>query len=220
MGRQDTLEQLSGYTQDQRGLVDPGPGERARHQRPAARALPTHRPPRKGGKGRLPVPPRCPSSPPGHLGGLLQLDPQRLACERDRDPVPDAIASHATAAHLYGLGVLFPRPYEFTVPAIRRTRRKDLRLHVAAVGRGEWESLEGLPVTRPLRSVADLPATHHDPDHIGHVMVDALERRLTTEAEPHKALAKFSRDLGGPAGDGEYVVSFLREQSSREVWAS
>src|SRR5919106_1406450 len=209
MGRQDTLDRLADYTQDQHGLVTRAQvnavGISDQLLEHYLRAGDLERVARGVYRFRRDVP--LPHQ--DVWAAWLQLDPERPAWERSRAPAPDAIASHATAAHIYGLGVLFPHPYEFTVTSARRIRCKDLRLYVAAVGRGQWESLDGLPVTRPPRIVTDRLTTHRDLDHIGHVVVDALERHLTTETELADAIAGFSPDLGGSPGDGRYVIGLL-----------
>ena len=217
MGRQATLDRMSEYTQDQHGLITRAQAlalaisdQLLEHY---LRAGDLERVARGVYRFRRDVP-----LPDQDIwAAWLQLAPERPAWERDREPVPDAIASHATAAHLYGLGVLFPHPFEFTLTRARRTRRRELRLYVAAVARDEWESLDGLPATRPLRIVTDLLSTHRDPDHVAHAMVDALDRGLVTEADLRGALASFSSELGGPAGDGDYVLGYLREQAAGEL---
>jgi hypothetical protein len=125
--------------------------------------------------------------------------------------------SHASAADLYELGVLFPERHEFTVTSPKRTRRADVRLHRARLSESEWEVRDGLPVTRPQRIVADLLADHRDTDHVAHVVADALGRELVTRAELESELGPFAAHHAGPDGDGSYMLGVLLAEDVAEL---
>ena len=69
--------------------------------------------------------------------------------------VPEAVASHGTAARVHGLAVTRPsRLQHVTVPLEkRRKRRPDLEFHTRAVQVGDVTVLDGVPVTSVRRTV-------------------------------------------------------------------
>lgn len=102
---------------------------------------------------------------PGHLelrAAWLQLDPATPAWQRLRSD-DTAVVSHRSAAALYGLGDLIADTHEFTVARRVQTRRADVRLYRRPVPRADRDIVDGLPVTRPHRIVADLLTQHEDP---------------------------------------------------------
>ncbi|MFJ9178062.1 type IV toxin-antitoxin system AbiEi family antitoxin domain-containing protein [Streptomyces sp. NPDC102360] len=149
-------------------------------------------------------------APPARYLGLrvawLQLAPGVAAEDRG---TADGVVSHRSAAVLYGVGDFEPEPYEFTVPARRRTRRTDVALRVAALAEGEVEWRDELPVVRPARLVADLLAARHDGQHIGQVIVDLLGRRLVSRARLARAADAHAAAYGLPDADGAALLDHL-----------
>ena len=72
--------------------------------------------------------------------------------------VPQAVASHGTAARAHGLTVVRPSRVEHvTVPLEkRRKRRPDLEFHTRSIQVGDVVVLDGVPVTSIGRTVTDL----------------------------------------------------------------
>jgi predicted transcriptional regulator of viral defense system len=132
----------------------------------------------------------------------LALDPATPGWRRAA-PV-SGVVSHRSAARFYDLGDLTADVSEFLLATRRQTRRQDLRLHRGKVGNGEWEWVDGLPVTRPARIVTDLLIERTDPSAVATIAADALRLRHTTEDELVAALTTLGRrfrldGLGGPA---------------------
>lgn len=153
-------------------------------------------------------------------GAWLQLAPQLRAWERTSG---QGVVSHRSAAALYALGHLPADQHEFTVPARRQTRRPDVRIHVRAVHDGEWESLDGLLLTRPPRIAADLIRSREDPGAVAQVVADALRRGYATPGEFAVALAPGAAASGFRRGDGTALLRWLldlTEDPDKSRWLS
>ncbi len=131
----------------------------------------------------------------------LRLEPGRLAADRAADP--DAWVSHRSAARLYGLGDLPAERHEFTTVRRFQTSRDDVRFYRRSNGlpNSAWDVVEGLPVTRPHRIVADLLEQHTDGGHVAKIAADALRRQLASRDEVAATLAPYASRFGvsGPA---------------------
>lgn len=148
-----------------------------------------------------------PESPHDQLRAeWLALEPARLAAERIADEKPVGVVSHRSAAHLQQLGDLDADFHEFTVPTRRSTRSPDVKFHVATLERRDWRLENGLPVTRPLRTVVDLAAARIDGGHLATVVRDAILDGDTTRDEIEKALRPYAHHYGVPLGAGHQLV--------------
>ncbi len=116
----------------------------------------------------------------------LSLEPGRLAYERLADTLPFGVLSHATAAALHHAGDILDRQVEVTLPSRYRARRPEVRAHRGTLHRDEVTLVQGLPVTTPARTVADLLADGHDRDHVATVAADMLRQGAVSlvELEP------------------------------------
>ena len=149
------------------------------------------------------------STDPGHLelrAAWLQLDPTTPAWQRLRSD-DTAVVSHRSAAALYGLGDLIAAIHEFTVARRTQTRRPDVRLHLRPIPSADRAIVDGLPVTRPHRIVADLLTQHEDGSAISTIATDAIRARLTTAAQLRDALSPLARRYH--AKDGADLASQL-----------
>lgn len=137
----------------------------------------------------------------------LQLAP---GVDVDRRTVLDGVVSHASAATVYGVGLLEPVRHEFTVPLPRRvrSRRDDVVIHRRELGAGEVEWVEEVLVTVPTRMVADLAAQSMDGEHLAGVVADLLRKRLVSRGDLRSALAPHADRYGWP-GDGSGFLDYL-----------
>jgi predicted transcriptional regulator of viral defense system len=146
---------------------------------------------------------------PGHLdlrAAWLQLDPTVPAWQRVRsDEV--AVVSHRSAAELYGLGDLIADTHEFSVPVRTQTRRRDVRLYLRRVPPEDRDVVEGLPVTRAHRIVADLLAAYEDGSAVATIAVEAVRRGLTTPGQIAGSVAPLARRYH--VGDGAALADQL-----------
>jgi predicted transcriptional regulator of viral defense system len=101
------------------------------------------------------------------------------------------VVSHETALLLHGLSDVLPDRVDLTVPASWRGRRLQvpaiLRLHHADVADADRAWSGPVPVTTPLRTVADCVADHVQPDLVDQAVRDGLRRGLFTERELREA---------------------------------
>lgn len=67
----------------------------------------------------------------------------------------DAVASHATALAVYGLGDEMPASIHITIPHRLRKRRPGLIMHIADIGSNS-SSRDGVPVTSVVRTIVDV----------------------------------------------------------------
>ncbi|MFC8044215.1 type IV toxin-antitoxin system AbiEi family antitoxin domain-containing protein [Nocardia sp. NPDC057353] len=153
-----------------------------------------------------------PASPDDPLRAeWLAFEPARTAGDRIADEVPLGVVSHRSAARLQELGDLDADLSEFTVPRRRGTRSREVGLHVAELRPEDWRLANGLPVTRPLRTVVDLAEARVDGGHLALIVRDAILGGDTTRAELEEHLRPFAHHYGAPLGAGRLLVdSFIR----------
>lgn len=148
----------------------------------------------------------------------LQLAPDVPAWER----VPaQGVASHRSAADLYGLGNLSADQHEFTVAVRRQARRADVRIHVRPVGDDEWTYVRGLPATKPSRIAADLIRADEDPEAVAQIITDAIGRGYGDPAEFPGPLASYATSLGFRRNEGMSVFRWLLDLAgdpARSLW--
>lgn len=143
----------------------------------------------------------------------LALDPHRSAAERLACLDPGGVVSHRSAAWVHELGDIDADVKEFTVQARRRTRRPDHRFHVGHVAPGEWIRVDGLPVTSPLRTIADLAADRLDGGHLAGILCATLETGRATIVDVENTLKPHSRRYGLRRHDGQLLVEHLLNTS-------
>jgi predicted transcriptional regulator of viral defense system len=146
---------------------------------------------------------------PAHLElkvAWLQLAPDVVA--EDRTPAR-GVVSHTSAAALYGVGDFEPECFEFTVPRRKRTRRTDVVLHTATLDESEVDWVDQMAVTRPARTVGDLMRDRHDGEHVGRVLLDLLDKHLTTPAELAAAAGPHAAAYGLPSTGGKQFIAHL-----------
>jgi len=73
---------------------------------------------------------------------------------------------------------------------------------------GEWQVVDGLPVTRPSRLVADLLLAREDPSAVASIAAEALQQGESLQAMV-AAVAPYAGRYGEAAGDGQALVDYL-----------
>jgi hypothetical protein len=148
----------------------------------------------------------------GNPPDLLELRAAWLTTNPDRDPgaelVDGPVLSHAAAAQVWQAGDLSAWPVDVTVSHRRWSRQADVRFRVRTLADGDVTVVNGLPLTAPGRTVADLLVDRtggHDPGHVGKVAADLLSGRRDT----FTGLARHLDGRGGRLG--------LRGMSGRAV---
>jgi len=95
--------------------------------------------------------------------------------------------SHQTALFLHGLSDALPSRAHLTLPANWRRRRlripAGLELHYADVNEAQRSWVGSIPVTAPLRTLADCASTHLSRDLLEQAGEQASTRGIVTRAE-------------------------------------
>jgi len=157
-------------------------------------------------------------TPSDHLESLraawLSINPKLTAEERLRTQPNDAIASGRTASFLLGLGDLVPEPYQFTVPTRRQTQRKELVLRIKQLPPKSQTLREGLPVTTPEQTIADLIEERVDRSLVANVLADieSIDTIKTIEL-----LSPLAERNGFKRGDGEAFYAELECLARRDI---
>ena len=144
----------------------------------------------------------------------LALDPRRSAAERLASTDLGGVVSHRSAAWVHELGDIDADVKEFTVSARRRTRRPDHRFHIGCVAMGEWTRVGGLPVTNPLRTIADLAADRLDGGHLAGILRDTLDKGKASRGDIENVLEPHSRRYGLRRHDGQLLVEHLLDSKN------
>ena len=150
---------------------------------------------------------------PDHMdlrAAWLQLAPDLPAWERT---AKEGVVSHRSAAAMYGLGHLPADRHEFTLPKRRQTRRPDVRIHVRPFRDAEWNSLKGLPVTRPSRIASDLLWEHEDPEAVARLIADAIRPVYDYPGTFADSLAPHAAHFGLRRGDGLGLLRWLLDMT-------
>lgn len=165
---------------------------------------------------------RLAGAAPDRLGGLravwLALEPSTVAGARVSREDPSGVVSHRSAAVVHGLGDVEADVNQFTVGVRRRSRNPEVRLHTAALDRGSWTVVSGLPVTTVARTIADLASIRTDGGHLARVVSDGLSGLQVGLEEVASVLRPFAHYYGAPLGGGaELVDQFLVEAGIPEA---
>ncbi len=107
-----------------------------------------------------------------------------------------AVASHETAAALWGFRRGAAGPVEVTVPGRHRASRPGIRVHrTAALASGKVHRRQGIPLTAPARTLLDL-ARVLDDHALERAVDEAIVRRLVRERGLRAAVAGAHRRAG------------------------
>lgn len=110
------------------------------------------------------------------------------------------VASHESAAAVYDLGDLLPSKVHLTVPPDFRKRPPEgVTLHKTKLVASDVETREGVPVTKPLRTLADLALAHIDPEKLSAIVKDAVQKGLVENRELLALSSMLSEQAKRPA---------------------
>ena len=96
------------------------------------------------------------------------------------------VISHETALELFEISDVNPVKIHISVPRQYRTHRNvpaSYALHFADLEASDIMSFEGIPITKPVRTIRDCSTTHLGPALIRQAIDDALRKGLITRAE-------------------------------------
>jgi hypothetical protein len=81
------------------------------------------------------------------------------------------------------------------------------------VGDSDWLVVDGLPVTRPARTAADLLTDREDPTAVAQIVVDALRTNRENAAMVARTIASRAATFGYAKGDGRALLEWLLDLS-------
>lgn len=125
---------------------------------------------------------------------------------------PRAVLSHGSSAHLSGLLRSPPAETHVTVAGRRPRRRTGICVHrVADLHPADLWVRDGLPATRPARTIVDLAAAGWDEHALDRALAEAIAVRATTVEEVRAAMERAANPRGrgrleALLGDGPAVV--------------
>ena len=100
-----------------------------------------------------------------------------------------AVVSHESALVVFGIGEAMPGTIHVTVPGAFRGRRAGVTVHRGVVGPDERTTRNGIHVTTPLRTIADVALG--DPSGGLSALADALERGLVRRGQLERAASQY-----------------------------
>jgi hypothetical protein len=116
--------------------------------------------------------------------------------------VPDAVVSHQSAAVLLGVSGFRPGRLHITVPRHRGARSPLAKVHRSDLARADRSLRNGIPLTHPARTIADLSRCV-TPQLLVEAVDDVLCRRLTTLDRIPPATPTLRTVLEAWNGEGE-----------------
>jgi predicted transcriptional regulator of viral defense system len=130
--------------------------------------------------------------PEGDNEGLARL---RL-WSRNREGVPQAVASHETALKLHGLSDLMPENTHLSVPkGFRKPPPKGVVLHKTDLSDGDVEAWGGFGITTPLRTILDVARSREiSPEHLDSAVREAVTRGLVRRKILSEELSRMADD--------------------------
>lgn len=150
----------------------------------------------------------------------LALDPGRTVAERLQDE-KSAVICTTSAAAVLGIGDFETEQHEFYVYARKQSRASDIHIRVRSVEIHDIQVVEGLKVTSPTRIVTDLLAEIREIEHIGTLLVDAVQRGYTIDWQRVRRAVEQCAKLYGMPGDRLFagIADAAKDLEARSVIA-
>lgn len=143
----------------------------------------------------------------------LASDPTRLAWDRLNEKPGKVIVSGESAAALHGIGNLRAMRSEFTAPSRKQTQRADVHYRTRTLTSDDVTVREGLPVTTPERTIADLVEQRAQLDHVGDALRDAARNSRLDIDRLAELLGPLAERNGHAKGDGNALLDELLESA-------
>ena len=139
----------------------------------------------------------------------LSSDPARLASDRLGDGHRGVVVSGQTAAWLHDIGDLRSNRTELTTPVRRQTQRADLHYRRRDLPEEDVTIHDGLPVTTPERTIADLVEDRTDLSIVADALRDASRKSELDLELLADNLAPLAERNGHRKGDGVALLDQL-----------
>lgn len=139
----------------------------------------------------------------------LSTSPRAIAEERLKED-PPIVISHVSAASVLELGDITPATHMFSSPVRKQSSAADVRHRIAPLPAEDITVVEGLPVTTPLRTIADLAKDRLDGDQLHHVIASAIRDHRLKASVVSKRLDPYAQHYGYTTGQDLVAESLLR----------
>jgi predicted transcriptional regulator of viral defense system len=139
----------------------------------------------------------------------LSSDPARLAGERLGEGHEGVVVSGQSAAWLHDIGDLRSNRTELTSPRRRQTQRPDIHYRQRELSAQDVTIREGLPVTTPERTIADLVEDRTDLSVVANALRDAIRKHDLDLGRLETNLAPLAARNGHRKGDGAAMLDQL-----------
>lgn len=139
----------------------------------------------------------------------LSTSPRTIAEERLKED-PPIVISHVSAASVLELGDITPATHMFSSPVRKQSSAADIRHRVTPLPAEDITVVEGLPVTTPLRTIADLAKDRLDGDQLHHVIANAIRDHRLKASLVSKKLDPYAEHYGYTTGQDLVAQSLLR----------
>jgi predicted transcriptional regulator of viral defense system len=96
---------------------------------------------------------------------------------------PDSVISHDSALAVYDLSDVLPAEIHVIMPRTGSRRRNGIRLHTNKIESDEITKREGLPITTPSRTIADVITNGLGRDLVRQAVDEAIKKGLMTKAQ-------------------------------------
>ena len=152
----------------------------------------------------------------------LAAFPKETAFSRIQKTHPDAIVTGRTAAYMHQLGDMYATPYTFIVEKRKQTRSPMISYQTWQIEDCDIEIIEGLPITKVERTIADLIRMREEQSLVDDVIKDAIRAKTIDSHRLAELLAPFAARNGYKRGDGRSFAEALivRNSDIQQVIAS
>lgn len=152
----------------------------------------------------------------------LAAFPKETAFSRMLKPHPDAVIAGRTAAYMHQMGDMYATPYTFIVEKRKQTRSKIISYQVWEIESSDIEIIEGLPVTKVERTIADLIRLREEWSLVNDVVKDAVRAKAIDLHRLAELLSPLAARNGYARGDGKSFAEalILRNSDFQKVVAS
>lgn len=144
----------------------------------------------------------------------LAAFPKEIAFSRIQKTHPDAVVAGRTAAYMHQIGDMYATPYTFIVERRRQTRNQIISYKTWQVEDCDIEVIEGLPVTKVERTIADLIRLKEEQSLVDDVIKDAIRAKTIDSHRLAELLAPLAARNGYERDDGRSFAEALIVQNS------
>lgn len=160
-------------------------------------------------------------APSGEFEGLqsawLSVEPKFLAEERLRDLKSAVVVASTSAATLHGIGDFWSDRHEFVVAKRRQTQRPEIRYRQRRLESRDITVVQGLPVMRVERTLADLLDDVKDISLVTDALSAAVKKYRLDLNRMRELLSVLAERNGFQRNDGNAVLEYLLDAAGFSI---